>query len=171
VRAVQLEYYENYPSSLVAFDLLSVPAGLAVGLMVLAQLGTWAWVGYLAFWLLTMASVLAFACTRCYYYGKTCGAAPFGKLAALFFKKRAEEEFGVATSYKATTLLLLASFPLPILGGIASLIVGFSLYRLLLFLVLIGLTAIGFVRRPRLCSHCKQAESGRCMMAPRRSDI
>jgi len=165
-----MEYYENYPGSLVVFNLLSVPAGLAVGLMILAPLGTWAWVGYLALWLLTMAAVLAFACTRCYYYGKACGAAPFGKLAALLFKKRPEEEFGVATSHEATSLLLLVSFPLPILGGIASLIVGFSLYRLLLFLVLIGLTAIGFVRRPRLCSHCKQMESGRCMMAPRKKE-
>ena len=67
-------------------------------------------------------------------------------------------------------MLMLASTPLPILGGIASLVTGFSLYRLLLFLVLFGLTAIGFVRRPRLCSHCKQMESGRCMMAPRKTE-
>ncbi len=47
---------------------------------------------------------------------------------------------------------------------------GFSLYRLSLFLILIGLTAIGFVRRPKLCSHCKQMESGRCMMASRKKE-
>jgi len=29
----------------------------------------------------------------------------------------------------------------------------------------------GFVTRPRLvCGHCKQAESGRCMMAPRKKE-
>jgi len=66
---------------------------------------------------------------------------------------------------------MLVTFPLPILGGIASLIVGFSPYRLLLFLVLIGLTVAGFVTRPRLvCGHCKQAESSRCMMAPRKKE-
>jgi len=57
------------------------------------------------------------------------------------------------------------------LGGIGSLIVGFSVYQLLLFLVLIGLTVAGFVIRPRLvCGHCKQAGNGRCMMTPRRKE-
>ncbi|MCD6555503.1 MAG: hypothetical protein J7M16_16035 [Anaerolineae bacterium] len=66
---------------------------------------------------------------------------------------------------------MLVTFPLPILGGIASLMVGFSLYRLLLFLVLVGLTVAGFVTRPKLvCGHCKQAESGHCMMAPRQKE-
>ncbi|MEA3338639.1 MAG: hypothetical protein U9R15_01605 [Chloroflexota bacterium] len=60
---------------------------------------------------------------------------------------------------------------LPILGSITSLIVGFSLQRLFLFLVLIGLMVAGFVTRPRfVCGHCKQAESGRCMMAPRKKE-
>ena len=163
-----MEYYENYPGSLVVFNLLFGLAGFAVGLIVLAQLGTWAWVGYLALYLLEMAAVLAFACTRCCYYGKNCGMG-YGKLAALLFKKGAEGEFHKATSHKVAGILLLATFPLPILGSIASLIVGFSLYRL--FLVLIGLTVAGFATHSRLvCGHCKQAESGRCMMAPRKKE-
>ena len=165
-----MEYYENYPGSVVAFNLLFGLAGFAVGLIVLAQLGTWAWAGYLALYLLEMAAVLAFACTRCCYYGKNCGMG-YGRLSALLFKKRAEEEFHKATSHKVAGILLLVAFPLPILGGIGSLLVGFSPYRLLLFLVLIGLTVAGFVTRPRLvCGHCKQGESGRCMMAPRKKE-
>jgi hypothetical protein len=165
-----MEHYENYPCSLVAFNLLFGLAGLAIGLMVLAQLGIWAWVGYLALYLLEMAAVLAFACTRCCYYGRACGTG-YGKLSALLFKRRAEEEFHKATSHKMAGILMLVTFPLPILGGIASLIVGFSAYRLLLFLVLISLTAVGFVTRPRLvCGHCKQVESGRCMMTQRRKE-
>ncbi len=163
-----MDYYENYPVSLVVFNLLFGLAGFAIGLIVLAQLGDWAWAGYLALYLLEVAAVLAFACTRCCYYGKSCGTG-YGKLSALLFKKGAEEEFHKATSHKVAGILLLVTFPLPILGGIASLIVGFSLQRLFLFLVLIGLTVAGFVTRPRLvCGHCKQAESGRCMMAPRK---
>ena len=165
-----MEYYENYPSSLVAFNLLFSLAGFAVSLIVLAQLGTWTWAGYLALYLLEMAAVLAFACTRCCYYGKNCGTG-YGRLAALLFKKEAEEEFHQATSHKVAGILMLVISPLPILGGIASLIVGFSLQRLFLFLALIGLTVAGFVTRPRLvCGHCKQAESGRCMMAPRKKE-
>ena len=161
-----MQYYENYPGSLVAFNLLFSLVGLGVSLIVLAQLGTWAWVGYLALYLLEMAAVLAFACTRCCYYGKNCGMG-YGRLSALLFKKGAEEEFHKATSHKVAGILLLVTFPLPILGGITSLIVGFSLQRLLLFLALISLMVAGFVTRPRLvCGHCKQAESGRCMMAP-----
>ena len=165
-----MEYYKNYPDSLVAFNLLFSLVGFAVGLIVLAQLGTWAWVGYLALYLLETAAVLAFACTRCCYYGKSCGMG-YGRLAALLFKKGAEEEFHQATSHKVAGIILLVTFPLPILGGIGSLIVGFSLYRLFLFLALIGLTVAGFVTRPRfVCGHCKQGESGRCMMAPRRKE-
>jgi hypothetical protein len=165
-----MKYYEHYPGSLVAFNLLFSLTGFAVSLIVLAQLGTWAWVGYLALYLLEVAAVLAFACTRCCYYGKACGTG-YGKLAALFFKKGNEEEFHKAASHKVAGILMFVTSPLPILGGIASLIVGFSVYRLLLFLVLIGLTVAGFVTRPRLvCGHCKQAESGRCMMAPRRKE-
>lgn len=165
-----MEYYENYPRSLVVFNLLFSLVGLGVSLLVLAQLGTWAWAGYLALYLLDMAVVLAFACTRCCYYGKACGTG-YGKLSALLFKKGAEEEFHQATSHKMAGILMLVISPLPILGGIASLIVGFSLQRLFLFLVLIGLMVAGFVTRPRLvCGHCKQAESGRCMMAPRKKE-
>jgi len=165
-----MKYYENYPRSLVAFNSLFALVGLAAGLIVLAQLGTWAWAGYLALYLLEMAAVLAFACTRCCYYGKNCGMG-YGKLSALLFKKRAEEEFHKATSHKVAGILMLVISPLPILGGIASLIVGFSLQRLLLFLALIGLTVVGFVTRPRLvCGHCKQGESGRCMMAPHKKE-
>lgn len=165
-----MKYYENYPRSLVAFNWLFSLVGLAVGLMILAQLGIWAWTGYLVLYFLEMAAVLAFACTRCCYYGKTCGTG-YGKLAAFLFKKGAEEEFHQATSHKAAGILMLVTFPLPILGGIASLIVGFSPYRLFLFLALIGLLVAGFVTRSRLvCGHCKQAESGRCMMAPRKKE-
>ena len=165
-----MKYYENYPRSLVAFNWLFSLVGLAVGLMILAQLGIWAWTGYLVLYFLEMAAVLAFACTRCCYYGKTCGTG-YGKLSALLFKKGAEEEFHQATSHKVAGILMLVISPLPILGGIASLIVGFSPYRLFLFLALIGLLVAGFVTRPRLvCGHCKQAESGRCMMAPRKKE-
>jgi len=165
-----MEHYENYPRSLVAFNLLFGLAGLAIGLIVLAQLGTWAWAGYLALYLLETAAVLAFACPRCCYYGRNCGMG-YGKLSALLFEKGAEEEFHQATSHKVAGILMLVISPLPILGGIASLIIGFSLQRLFLFLALIGLMVAGFVTRPRLvCGHCKQAESGRCMMAPRKKE-
>ncbi len=165
-----MEYYENYPRSLVAFNWLFALAGLVVGLMVLAQVGTWAWTGYLAFYLLDMAAVLAFACTRCCYYGKNCGVG-YGRLSALVFKKGAEDEFHKATSHKVAGILMLITSPLPILGGIAALIMGYSPYRLFLFLALLGLMFAGFVTRPRLvCMHCKQAESGRCMMAPQKKE-
>ncbi len=165
-----MEYYENYPRSIVAINLLPALIGLAVSLIVLAQLGSWAWMGYLVLYLLETGSVLAFACTRCCYYGVNCGMG-YGRIAAILFKKGAEEGFHKATSHKMAGILMLVIFPLPILGGIALLILGFSLYRLLLLLALIGLTVAGIVNRPRLvCGHCKQGESGRCMMAPQKKE-
>ena len=104
-----MECYENYPASLVVFNVLFSLLGLSVNLAVLAQLGTWAWVGYLVLYLLATASVLSFACPRCYYYGKAC-AMGYGKVAALFLQKGAEEEFGKATSHK---ICLLYTSPSP----------------------------------------------------------
>jgi hypothetical protein len=157
-----MECYESFPRTTVIYNLLTLGGAMVVGVIVLAQLGVWFAVGYLVLLALTWFGVLAFVCTRCYYYDRRC-ATGVGKVASLLFKKGQEEEFGQTTSQKAVILLLVIVLLLPLVGGIVSLVVGYSTLRLVLLVALVALLVAGLAPHPRLvCSHCKLAEQGCC---------
>ncbi|MFB0536754.1 MAG: hypothetical protein ACETWR_17445 [Anaerolineae bacterium] len=86
-----------------------------------------------------------------------------GRIVARLFKKGQEEEFGQTASQKAVMLLLAIVLLLPLVGGIVSLVVGYSALRLVLLGALVALLVAGLAPHPRLvCSHCKLAEKGCC---------
>jgi hypothetical protein len=157
-----MECYESFPRTTVIYNLFTLGGAMVVGVIVLAQLGVWFAVGYLVLLALTGYGVLALICTRCYYYDRRCGTG-IGKIVARFFKKGQEEEYGQTASQKAVMLLLVIVLLLPLMGGIASLVVSYSTLRLALPVVLLALLVAGLAPHPRLvCSHCKLAERGRC---------
>lgn len=157
-----MECYESFPRTTVIYNLLTLGGAMVVGVIVLAQLGVWVAVGYLALLALTGYGVLAFVCTRCYYHDRRC-ATGVGRVVALFFKKGQEEEFGQTASQKAVMLLLAIVLLLPLVGGIISLAVGYSTLRQVLLVALVALLVAGLAPHPRLvCGHCKLAERGCC---------
>ena len=157
-----MECYESFPKSTVIYNLLTLGGAIVVGVIVLAQLGIWFAVGYLALLALTGYGVLASICTRCYYYDRRCGTGT-GKIVARFFKKGQEEEYGQTASQKAILLLLAVVPLLPLVGGIASLMVSYSTLRLALLVAWLVLLIAGLAPHPRLvCSHCKLAERSCC---------
>jgi len=157
-----MECYDSFPRTTVIYNLLTLGGAMVVGAIVLAQLGLWFGVGYLALLALTGYGMLALICARCYYYDRRC-ALGVGKVVALFFKKGQEEEFGQTASQKAILPLLAIVLLLPLVGGIVSLVVGYSTLRLVLLVALLALLVAGVAPHPRLvCSHCKQAEKGCC---------
>ena len=157
-----MECYESFPKATVVYNLLTLGGAMVVGMVVLAQLGIWFAVGYLALLALTGYGLLALICARCYYYDRRC-ATGVGKVVARFFKKGQEEEFGQTASQKAVLLLLVVVLLLPLVGGIVSLVVGYSTLRLALLVALLALLVAGLAPHPRLvCSHCKLAEKGCC---------
>jgi len=93
--------HENYPTCLVVANILEVLVALIVAVVIIAQLGLWAVLGYAILALLAVALALAYGCTRCYYYGRVCGTG-LGKIAALIFNKRDEEEFGKFVSHRVS---------------------------------------------------------------------
>ena len=93
--------YENYPTYLVLASILEVLVALIVAVVIIAQLGLWAVLGYAILALLAVVLALAYGCTRCYYYGRVCGTG-LGKIAALIFNKRDEEEFGKFVSHRVS---------------------------------------------------------------------
>ena len=105
--------YESFPRTTVIYNLLTLGGAMGVGVIVLAQLGVWVAVGYLVLLALTGYGVLAFVCTRCYYYDRRC-ATGVGRIVTLLFKKGREEEFGQTASQKAVLLLLAIVLLLPV---------------------------------------------------------
>jgi len=157
-----MECYDSFPRTTVLYNLLTLGGAMAVGVIVLAQLGAWFALGYLALLALTGYGMLALICARCYYYDKRC-ATGIGKAVALLFKKGQEGEFGQTTSQKVVMLLLVIVLLLPLVGGIASLVVGYSTLRLALLVALVALLVAGLAPHPRLvCSHCRLAERNCC---------
>jgi len=157
-----MECYESFPRTTVLYNLLTLGGAMVVGVIVLAQLGVWFVGGYVVLLALTGYGMLALICTRCYYYDRRCGTG-IGKVVALFFKKGQEEEFGQTASQKAVILLLAIVLLLPLVGGITSLMVGYSTLRLVLLVALVVLLVAGLAPHPRLvCGHCKLAERGCC---------
>jgi hypothetical protein len=157
-----MECYEGFSRTTVIYNLLTLGGAMVVGVIILAQLGVWFAVGYFVLLALTGYAMLALICTRCYYYDRRC-ATGVGKVVVLFFKKGQEEEFGHTASQKAVMLLLAIVLLLPLVGGIVSLVVGYSALRLVLLGALVALLVAGLAPHPRLvCSHCRQAEKGCC---------
>jgi len=157
-----MECYDSFPRTTVLYNLLTLGGAMAVGVIVLVQLGVWFAVGYLVLLALTGYGMLALICARCYYYDRRC-ATGVGKVVALFFKKGQEEEFGQTASQKAVMLLLAIVLLLPLVGSIVSLVVGYSMLRLVLLVALLALLVAGLAPHPRLvCSHCRLAEKGCC---------
>jgi hypothetical protein len=157
-----MERYESFPRTTVIYNLLTLGGAMVVGVIVLAQLGVWFAVGYLALLALTGYAMLALICARCYYYDRRCGTG-VGKIVARLFKKGQEEEYGQTASQKVVMLLLVIVLLLPLVGGIVSLVMGYSTLRLVLLVAWLTLLVAGLAPHPRLvCSHCKLAEKGCC---------
>ena len=90
-------------------------------------------------------------CTNCYYYGKTCSTG-WGKLSSLMFKEKSGNyELGIKLAGITWGLATL----IPIIGIIISLILNFSVYRLVLLGLFILLTPINFISHKNSCKRCK----------------
>ena len=153
--------YERYPLWIViASNLLSVLIWL-IGAVILYQAGpVWA-VLYLAFVLVLEYRLISGHCVDCYYYGKTCAFGK-GRLSCIFFSKGEPERFSrMQLTWKDIVPDFLAFF-LPVLAGVALLVLEFRLTVLILVIVLLCLGFFGnaFVRGRLACRYCRQREIG-----------
>ncbi len=154
--------YTEFPLPTIIYNLVTLGGALVAGGVIVTQFGLWATAGYLMLLALAGVGLLTLVCARCGYYGHRCPLG-LGKVAALAFKKRQEEEFFRTGPQRVVLLLLVLAFLLPIAGGIALLIEGFSTWRLALLAAQVGLLLAGLVPHPWLvCRHCCQGERGAC---------
>ncbi|NIN64840.1 MAG: hypothetical protein GTO63_09095 [Anaerolineae bacterium] len=157
-------FYDTYPGWLVALTISEIIAALALSVMIIAPFGWWAVGGYGALGLATLASSLAFGCTRCHYYGRLCGTG-LGRVAALIFGKREEEEFGNSPSQMLAWTLVGITLLIPLAGGLAALSGRSSILGLMALATYVGLLIVISVTHSRLvCYRCHEARHKRCTL-------
>ena len=153
--------FESYPGCIVFVSNLVLLAIYLTGAYIIYQLGIIWLVFYLLYILGLEIRLMKGSCVNCYYYGRFCAFGK-GKISALFFKKGNPKAF---LKDKITWKDILPDFLvsiIPIIAGIALLILKFSWPILLSIIALIILTSAGnsFVRGKLACRFCKQRELG-----------
>jgi len=156
--------YDHYPMRLVVLTLVELLAVAVVGLMLVAQLGWWSVIAYALVGGLGIILSLAWVCTRCRYYGKMCGLG-LGRLSALGFQKRDEEEFGRQREQTIAWSLVGLALALPLVAGLVSFSGSRALPGMALLIIYLGLlVAIALTHSGLVCGRCLMAKHGRCTL-------
>lgn len=157
----QSKTYENYPCWIIFISNFVSIAIYFIGALIIARIGL-IWLGlYLLYIVWLEIRLMKGSCVNCYYYGKYCAFGK-GKISSLFFKKGDHSKF---IKDKITWKDMLPDFLvslIPLLVGVALLILNFNWPLLILIVLLIFLTSFGngFIRSSLACKYCKQKEIG-----------
>lgn len=166
--------YEHFPVWIVLVCNLASWSIYAIGAYILATLWIWLLIPYLLYLLWLEIKLLRTGCVDCVYYGKTC-AFGRGRLCALAFKQGDPQRFAAREISWSEVLPDLLVSMLPMIGGIALLILtgwDWLIAGLLLLLIALAFAGTGFVRGSLACKYCKQREIGcpACELFGGRSD-
>lgn len=153
--------YENYPCWIVVISSLVSVAMCLIGAVIIAQIGS-VWMGvYLLYVFFLEVRLVKGGCVNCYYHGKYCAFGK-GKISGWFFKKGSSGKFRKnKISWKDILPDFLVSL-IPLIIGIALLILDFDWLLLILVILLVMLASVGngFIRGSLACKFCKQREIG-----------
>ncbi len=155
------ECFEQYPLRIVLASNLVSLGIYAIGACIIYRFGAIWLAAYLLGIVLMEFRLLGGSCVNCYYYGKMC-AFGRGKICSLLFKKGEPDKFiKRQISFKDMLPEMLVSL-VPLLVGIALLIMNFDFLMLGLVVLLIILSSAGngCVRGSLACKHCKQGKMG-----------
>jgi hypothetical protein len=153
--------HENFPFPMVLFALLVNVSIYALGVAILSGFGIIIALLFLIYCLGIELRVMKMSCVDCYYYGKWC-AFGRGKVAPLLFKQGDPKRFmSKCISWKELLPDMLVVL-IPLVGGVALLIRGFSWSMAMMLAALLALSFGGnyFVRSRIACTYCKQRELG-----------
>jgi hypothetical protein len=156
-----VKVYENYPRSMVLLAVLLNVSIYAVGAFILSGFGNVAAALYLVYCLGNEVHVMKKSCVDCYYFGKQC-AFGRGKVAPLLFKRGYPGRFISKTISWKELLPDMLIVMLPLVGGVALLIQGFSWITAMMLATLLALSFGGnyLVRSRIACKYCRQREIG-----------
>lgn len=133
----------------------------ALGVAILSGFGNSMAALYLLYCLGVEIHVIKMSCVDCYYYGKWC-AFGRGKVAPLLFKQGDPKRFASKCVSWKDFLPDMVVLLIPLVGGIALLIRGFSWGTALMLAALLAFSFGGnYIVRSRIaCKCCKQRELG-----------
>ncbi len=153
--------FENFPIRIVLLSNLLSLSIYGLGIFIINRLG-WAFsLLYLFYIFIFEYRLLRFHCTKCYYWGKTCGFGK-GRLSSWIFKKGDSSKFCMKTMTWKDMIPDILITLLPLITGIILLISKFDLILLFALLLIIILTTFGngLIRGSYSCKYCKQKELG-----------
>jgi len=156
-----LKPYEDFPASKIVPAVLLSFSIYALGASILSGFGIPATVIYLLYCIGTEIHVMKTGCVDCFYYGKWCAFGK-GKVAPLLFKRGDPARFTAKSISWKELLPDMFVVLIPLAGGIALLIRGFSWGVTLMLALLLALAFQGnyLVRSKIACKYCKQRELG-----------
>jgi len=153
--------YDNYPCWIMLISNLVSLAIYIIGAVIISKLGLVWLVLYLLYIVWLEIRIMTHSCVNCYYYGKYCAFGK-GKISSWFFKKGKKNGF---TNRNITWKDIIPDFLvsiIPLIVGIILEILNFSLWLLVLMVILFLLASVGtgFVRGSLACRFCRQKELG-----------
>ncbi|MFX0085562.1 MAG: hypothetical protein ACFFAU_07805 [Candidatus Hodarchaeota archaeon] len=152
---------ENYPIKIVCFSATLTLISYLLGFVVLYVLHPILGILFLLLAFSTILVSMKLRCTHCYYLGKYCNFG-LGKLAAILFKKRGDqEEFKNLKKVIPTAILSFGTMLLPVFVGIWLIFFDFTLVNigLLSVYILFGILP-NFLVRGSFCDKCIQGQLG-----------
>jgi len=156
-----VQCYENYPFWIVFFSNFVSIAIYLIGAFIIYQIGLIWLILYLIFIGILEFRLIKGHCVNCYYYGKICAFGK-GKISSIFFKKGDAGKFcKMQMTWKDIVPDSMVSI-IPIIAGIALLVISFNWTILILVVILFLLTSTGngIVRGSLACKYCKQRKIG-----------
>lgn len=157
----QTRTYDDFPVPMVLLAVVVTLSLYALGAIILSGFGPGMTLLYLLFIVGNEVHVMKKSCVDCFYYGRWC-AFGRGKLAALIFRKGEPGRFIAKKIGWVDLLPDMLVLLIPLGGGIALLVQGFSWGLALLLAALLGLALGGnyVVRSQVACKYCRQSELG-----------
>ena len=147
---------EEYSWSVVIRENLALAVWILLGTLISLQFNGFLGWGYLGFALLMILIIQRkLVCTRCYYYGKRCHVG-WGYLSKALFKKGDIEEFRSCVGIKLAPIFFGIIAVVPVALGLILMIRKFSLYTLILFLIMVSaILYSSIIARKSSCARCK----------------
>jgi hypothetical protein len=153
--------HENFPVSMILFAVLVTVSIYALGVVILSGFGKSMAALYLLYCLGVEIHVMSMSCVDCCYYGKWC-ALGRSKVAPFLFRQGDPKRFASKCMSWKELLPDMLVLLIPLVGGVAILIQGFSWSLAMMLAAFLALSFGGnyLVRSKIACKYCRQRELG-----------
>jgi len=151
---------ENYSRKIICMNLLITFFSCFIGTLVIYSFNSIAGICYGISCILTIIVSLKLRCSYCFYYGKKCGFG-FCILSKIFFSQGESKEFNNSKNVIPVLIFSMCASIIPVIMGIVLLIVNFSVFHLIYFILYIFVAFLpNFFMRNKVCERCEQGKLG-----------